>query len=435
MPTKIVLDVPEKQTPSISPSRKRGLFMLQDESENPLRNRSLVFEMPKNDKRNLTKHQSDTMTPPAAQSKRIVKFRSSIFREQNSAVGRTDHGLSSTDIRASPRLIGYLYQLLASTVMLITVIKFDQNSQNETVFSLDVESILASDVRIYQSIKGPIYYWKLIGSAIVGATGAALSLLIVLAHIDTIFLPRVWYAVFRDSSKYEQNLLRVLLLYWMASLHICTSSLSVGQIEGNVYFTAWICFAAAVMNTGVWRVSAGYSSIAEKISFHQRATTYNWMWSFFFVLAFAGAATDTFFNRSEITISHKGKIVNLTLRDWYKVLGFCWFFVFVCIMALLFNQFLEKSCELRLFGGSRVILGWRQTEGIIIFFMIGVFFWIIFDYTGVDAVMNGLPNAYFSVWGCFFNSIFLLGTWLRENKKIEYIIANNSRRNDRIYDV
>jgi hypothetical protein len=67
--------------------------------------------------------------------------------------------------------------------------------------------------------------------------------------------------------------------------------------------------------------------------------------------------------------------------------------------------------------------------------MIGVFFWIIYDYTGVDAVMNGLPNAYFSAWGCFFNSIFLLGTWLRENKKIEYIIANNSSRNNLIYDV
>ena len=45
---------------------------------------------------------------------------------------------------------------------------------------------------------------------------------------------------------------------------------------------------------------------------------------------------------------------------------------------------------------------------IIIFFMVGVFFWIVYDYTGVDAVLNGLPNAYYSVWACFFNSIFLL---------------------------
>eukprot|EP00980_Cylindrotheca_fusiformis_P009176 scaffold1996_cov127-Cylindrotheca_fusiformis.AAC.13 len=429
MPTRVVLDAPKKKQ-SKTPRQNRGLFKLQEANEQPLRNRSTFQSI---------RSENDSSAPSAAHSKRIVKFRSSIFRnssEHNSeTVGQDAVGLSSTDIRASPRLLGYLYQLLASTVLLITVIKFDQNSQGESIFSKDVESILAAEVRIYQSIKGPVYYWKLIGSAIVGATGAGISLLIVLAHIDTIFLPRLWYTIFRDSSRYEQNLIRLLLVFWMASIHVCTSSLSVGQIQGNVFFTTWIAFAAAAMNIGVWRVSAGYSSIAEKISLHERATTHNWMWSFFFVLTFAGAATDTFFNREQITISHQGEIVNLALGDWYKVLGFCWFFVFVCIMALLFNQFLDKSCELRVFGGSRVILGWRQTEGIIIVFMLVVFFWIIYGYTGVDAVMNGLPNAYFSVWGCFFNSIFLLGTWLRENKKIEYIVPNDSRRNSRIYDV
>jgi uncharacterized protein YjeT (DUF2065 family) len=270
-------------------------------------------------------------------------------------------------------LIGYLYQLLASSVLLITVLKFYQNSQNEAVsiFSIDFEYLFKGDNRIYESINGPVYYWKLMGSALVGSVGAGISLLIVLAHVDTIFFPRLWYKVFRDGSKYEQNLLRLILLFWTLSLHVCTSSLSVGQIQGNVYFTVWIAFVAAAMNTGVWRVSAGYPSIAERISLHQRATTYNWMWSFFFVMTLAGAATDTFFNRSELTISHKGEMVELTLKDWYKVLGFIWFFVVVCIMALLFNQFLEKSCEIRIFGGSRVILGWRQTEGIIIFFMLG----------------------------------------------------------------
>jgi hypothetical protein len=51
--------------------------------------------------------------------------------------------------------------------------------------------------------------------------------------------------------------------------------------------------------------------------------------------------------------------------------------------------------------------------------------------------MNGLPNAYFSSWGCFFNAVNLLGTWMRENKSIEYIIANDaskSSRRNRIFD-
>eukprot|EP00980_Cylindrotheca_fusiformis_P031384 scaffold26283_cov108-Cylindrotheca_fusiformis.AAC.3 len=429
MPTRVVLDAPKKKQ-SKSARQNRGVFKVQEVHEQPLRNRSAFQSI---------RSENDSSAPLAANSKRIVKFRSSIFRNSSErttseTAGRDTVGLSSTDIRASPRLLGYLYQLLASTVLLITVVKFYQNSQGESIFSRDVENNLKAKTRIYQSIKGPVYYWKLIGSAIVGAAGAGISLLIVLAHVDTIFLPRLWYTIFRDSSRYEQNLIRLLVIFWMCSLHVCTSSLSVGQVQGNAYFTTWIAFAAAAMNVGIWRVSAGYPSIAEKISLNERATTHNWMWSFFFVSTFAGAATDTFFNREQIPIIHEGKIVHLALGDWYKILGFCWFFVFVCIMALLFNQFLEKSCELRVLGGSRVILGWRQAEGIIIVFMLVVFFWIIYGYTGVDAVMNGLPNAYFSVWGSFFNSIFLLGTWLRENKKIEYIVPNDSRRINRIYD-
>jgi len=404
MPTKIVLDTPNQKSRTSGTATKRQ------------------------------NHAGATnLTPSTAQSKRVVNFRAALLRPEDDPP-ETQRGLSSTDIRASPRLIGYFYQLVASIVMLITVIKFDQNSQNETIFNLDLESILASDARIYQSIKGPVYYWKLIGSAIVGAVGVGVSLLAVLAHIDTVFLPRVWYAFFRDGSSYECNLLRFMLLFYMVALHVSTSTLSVGQIEGNVFFTSWIVFISAAINLGVWRVSAGYESIAEKISTDKRATTYNWVWSFFFVLTFATSATDIFLNRSEVTISHKGVVLSLSDGEWYKVLGFCWFFVFVCIVALLFNQFLHKSCELRVFGGSRVILGWRQSEGIIIFFMVAVFFWIVYDYTGVDAVMNGLPNAYFSVWGCFFNSISLLGTWLRENKNIEYIVANDSSRRNQIYD-
>ncbi|CAJ1899723.1 unnamed protein product [Cylindrotheca closterium] len=413
MPTKIILD------------KKDDEEALTPVHENINRRRSF--------RSNRNRAASPDNVTSVDQTKRIVNFRASIFREEL-ASQPIQTGLSSTDIRASPRLIGYLYQLLACIVLSITAIKFDQNSQNETLFSLGWDYIFATDARIYQSIKGPVYYWKVIGSAIVGAVGGGISLLVVLAHIDTIFLPKTWYKVFRDGSMFECYLLRFLLIFYTAALHVSTSSLSVGQIEPNVFFTSWIAFAASVMNLGVWRGSAGFDSIAEKISVHERATTFNWVWSFFFVLTFAASATDIFFNRSEVTISHKGVVLSLSDKEWYNVLGFCWFFVFVCIVALLFNQFLHTSCELRVFGGSRVILGWRQSEGIIIFFMVGVFFWIVYDYTGVDAVLNGLPNAYFSVWGCFFNSIFLLGTWLRENKNIEYIVARDPSRSNHIYD-
>jgi hypothetical protein len=56
--------------------------------------------------------------------------------------------------------------------------------------------------------------------------------------------------------------------------------------------------------------------------------------------------------------------------------------------------------------------------------MVGVFFWFIYIYTGVDGAINGTSNAYYSLWGSFFNAVFAFGTWLRENKGIEYIVRD-----------
>ena len=72
---------------------------------------------------------------------------------------------------------------------------------------------------------------------------------------------------------------------------------------------------------------------------------------------------------------------------------------------------------------QRIVLGWRQCEGLIILLMVGVFFFLLFVHSGVDGVVNGLTNSYFSLWGAFFNSVFLLGTWLRENKKKQQDLA------------
>lgn len=288
MPTRIVLDTPREANPDSRGRRnkRRGLFAQSNDEE--ISKRSMLFF----NSQHSNVGSLETPATPVGQRRKIVKFRSSIFRGNNPNERTPERqnintGLSSTDIRASPRLIGYLYQLLASTVLLITVVKFYNSSQNETVLTIEFEKILSPDFRIINTIEGPVYFWKLVGCAIAGASGATLSLLIVLAHVDTLVLPRVWYTVFRDGSKYEQNLLRLILLFWVVSLHICTSALSVGQILGNVYFTSWIAFVAAAMNCGVWRVSAGYPSIAERISLHKRATV-SFLLLFFFLCLFSG---------------------------------------------------------------------------------------------------------------------------------------------------
>lgn len=134
----------------------------------------------------------------------------------------TKRGLSTTDIRASPRLIGYIYQLLASTVLLISVVKFYRNSEAEKLVDIDTEDFAKE---IYYSLTGPVYLWKLIGCAVVGTVGAAVTLFISVAHFDTVCFPQFWVAIFRDGSRWEQNILRFMIVFWAVGLHICTSAL------------------------------------------------------------------------------------------------------------------------------------------------------------------------------------------------------------------
>jgi hypothetical protein len=428
MPTRIVLDVPDTTVASVSP-RSRVPGRLPD-VENPPRGGA-----PTPTQRRPLNPNPNPISAKAS-SRKIVKFRSTmtILRapplEEEKAEDK--RGLSTTDIRASPRLVGYVYQLLASLIMLITVVQFYKNSQDdadETVFKVNIDSLRTTDNwRIFESVNGPVYFWKLVGCAIAGSVGAVINLFVVMAHFDTVCLPRLWNAVFRDGSKYEQNFLRLLLIFWVGALHICTSSLSVGEVQGNVFFTAWIAFIACVLNYGVWRTSAGFPSLAERASSHHRETTYNWLWMTFFEFMNACAATDKFFNKENIILRIKGEVLILSRRDWIVILGVIWGFVAVSIIALLLNHYATQSVVINLCGGrNQVYLGWRQAEGIVILGMLSVFFWIIYKHTGVDGIVNGLSNDYIGIWGSFFNCVFLLGTWLRENKNIEYIVGNRRR--------
>jgi hypothetical protein len=366
---------------------------------------------------------------PRVASRRIVGFRGSIIREikPEEAEAKLKSELSKTDIRASPRLVGYVFQLLASSVMLVSVIQFYRAQENNdfvTLFHNGDEG--RCDRRIYASVNGPVYCWKLIGCVGVGCFGAAIYLFVLLVHFDTVCLPKLWFLVFRDGSKWEKYLLRLMILFWLAGLHINTSSLSVGEVQANVYFTTWISFGSAVLNCGVWRVSAGLPSLAEKISFHRRETTYNWTWTLFWSAVFAASVTDVYFNRDEVSIRIRGgEVSDLERLTWIQVMVVNWGLVCVCIVALLLNHYMTRSLELKLWGENRFILGWRQIEGIVLLGMVGVFFWFIYIYTGVDGAINGISNAYYSLWGSFFNAVFAFGTWLRENKDIEFIVRDD----------
>ena len=112
--------------------------------------------------------------------------------------------------------MGYLIQLLASSIMLMSAIQFYLRNSHTTEFFW----VHVKDARFYTHTNGIVYYWKLVGCLFVGATGAILSLLVLLAHFDTICLPRLWHAIFADGSIYEKYYLRALVLFWSVALHI-----------------------------------------------------------------------------------------------------------------------------------------------------------------------------------------------------------------------
>mmetsp|Transcript_23788 Transcript_23788/g.26705 ORF Transcript_23788/g.26705 Transcript_23788/m.26705 type:complete len:427 (-) Transcript_23788:1638-2918(-) len=363
-------------------------------------------------------------------SRKIVRLRSSIIRGKRVDNSRA---LSNEDIRASPRLLGYCFQLLASIVMLINVSAFYRDEANPTNASPKIRSQFnktrTEGNDFFLSPEGDtVRTWKLIGSFVISVVGTIVTLGIIFVHFDTIFCPSFWLRNFRDGSKYEQYLLIFLTIFWMIGLHVNTSFHSVGESQPNVFFTSWICFFSAVLNYGIWRISSGRRSIAEMVNDHHRETTYNWLWVLFCALIVAGAVCDYYSNRNNINGEE------MTMSEWIIMMSISWVLVLVPFVSIILNHFLRKSCELRVFGGkgSFVLLGWRQAEGLVALIITVAMFYIVFQYTGGNNFFTGLNNIYFGVWGAFINSVILLATWLRENKNKEYIKNEEKNRENQI---
>jgi hypothetical protein len=301
-------------------------------------------------------------------SRKVVTLRSSLFPaiKEDSVYRR----LSREDIRASPRLLGYIFQLLASTVMLISVLKFrfeDERTFETTPAVWSWFKKEGANVRddLFITLAGPVFTWKLIGCFVVGSLGTIINLLIILTHFDTIFFPSLWLRVFRDGSRYEQFIVIAMVVFWAGGIHINTSSLSVGESQANVFFTTWISFFSAFINGGVWRVSAGRRSIAEFVNEHHRATTYNWLWTFIFASTCAGAMAGTYLNREYVSIFFEGQSIELSRGQWILALTVVWGLAVSCILAIVLNHVLKKSCEVRVCNNRLVLIGWRQAEGLL----------------------------------------------------------------------
>jgi hypothetical protein len=148
--------------------------------------------------------------------------------------------------------LGYLFQLLASAVMLISVLKFYFNDEKVTKsLFMSLLKDNGDDQRFFNTVQGVIFRWKLIGCVATSTLGTVINLLVVLAHFDTFFFPSFWHAFFRDGSRYEMYFVVAMLIFWIVGVHINTSPLAVGEVQANVYFTTWIAFISSAINVGM----------------------------------------------------------------------------------------------------------------------------------------------------------------------------------------
>jgi hypothetical protein len=145
------------------------------------------------------------------------------------------------------------------------------------------------------------------------------------------------------------------------------------------------------------------------VNLHHRETTYNWMWIFVFSFIFAGAATDMYFNRTDIELRFQGSDLDLRDNGWVMVLSIVWVEVATSLLAIILNESVVGGWELpcsvkRKSGTYSCVFGWRQMEGLVMLLGVSAKVWVIVENTGADGVINGISNAYFGIWGSFFST-------------------------------
>jgi hypothetical protein len=65
----------------------------------------------------------------------------------------------------------------------------------------------------------------------------------------------------------------------------------------------------------------------------------------------------------------------------------------------------------------------RQTEGLILLGLLGMYAYVITRYTGVQTPINGINNPYLATWCTFFAIVLSFSTWLRDKKNVAWIHA------------
>ena len=153
-------------------------------------------------------------------------------------------GLSSDDIRASPRLLGSLFAMISSLVLLVSVIQyvclrlylsyhcsasfcshatlstefFSRHCREYQQFTQGTRSLGSGRFLHHYEHRVACLSLEIVGCHLrqchVGWSRHDGDLL----HVDTLILPQTWMHVFRDGSLAEGTLMGLLLLGWATGL-------------------------------------------------------------------------------------------------------------------------------------------------------------------------------------------------------------------------
>lgn len=168
--------------------------------------------------------------------------------------GEAYHSLRN-DASASPRLAGYIFCFLANAVLLISAAKFKRIIQHDNSAGQKLQRISRSHGSTSEDLESLIP-WKIEWAWIFASIMTIISLFLVLAHFDTCLKPAFWSSIFKDGSIIERNIITVLATMCAVGVYICTSALSVGNQQPNVYFSSWLAFFSQVNAYEVWRLGA-----------------------------------------------------------------------------------------------------------------------------------------------------------------------------------
>jgi len=326
------------------------------------------------------------------------------------------------DISMSPRLMGYLCSLISSAVSTISSTVF--------LFSGATEATKDTIAEYFESINVPVSYekmekaqeriedmndkfnlyfgsggnlvyeYKVFGSIAVSGLLTVITAGIVMAHFDSIICVKKNRKNFQDGSKFERNLLLLLISLTVCALYISTSKFSVGEAQANVFFSTWTNFVSCVANYEVWRKGSGRNHSFQNVLFGQKR---HWFLLSIFTTTSFLSTIDFFLNNNIVKDTHDLGCIDLSWSNkwiWYSLAG--------CVISWVVMWF-HRYCE--------KVLAVTILEAIVSLGIMGAYGYILHEFAGGRLDQIHCPsNLYFSVWAAFFLAVWIFSTVIQSNR-------------------